>query len=115
MHMFPSACADRGRMYSYYGSIAVGTPPVAYDVVLDTGSADLWLVNSQCTQNCDGFPPYNPSSSSSFANASKPFAITYGSGQASGYLAQDVVQMAGFQVANQSLGMSSTPPLEIVQ
>src|SRR6267154_3572091 len=98
-------------MYSYFGSIAVGTPPVAYDVVLDTGSADLWLVNSQCTQNCNGFPAYNPSSSSSFANASKPFAMTYGSGQASGYLAQDVVQMAGFQVQNQSLGMPSTPPL----
>jgi cathepsin D len=55
-------------MYSYYGSIAVGTPPVAYDVVLDTGSADHWLVDSQCTQNCDGFPPYDPSSSSTFAN-----------------------------------------------
>jgi len=90
---------------SYYGSIAVGTPPVAYDVVLDSGSADLWLVDSQCTTNCNGFPPYNPSSSSSFTNASKPFAITYGSGQASGYLAQDVVQMAGFQVQNQSLGL----------
>ncbi|KAF8489905.1 aspartic peptidase domain-containing protein [Russula emetica] len=90
---------------SYYGSLAVGTPPVAYDVVLDTGSADLWLVNSQCTQNCEGSQPYNPSSSSTFANASKPFSVTYGSGQASGYLAQDVVQMAGFQVQNQSLGL----------
>jgi cathepsin D len=114
MHIFPSAGADRGRIYSYYGSIAVGTPPVAYDVVLDTGSADLWLVDSQCTQNCNGFPPYNPSSSSSFTNASKPFAITYGSGQASGYLAQDVVQMAGFQVANQSLGMSASLLLQTV-
>jgi hypothetical protein len=90
---------------SYYGSIAVGTPAVAYEVVLDTGSADLWLVDSQCGQNCNGFPPYTPSSSSTFSNSSKPFAITYGSGQASGYLAQDVVQMAGFQVSNQSLGL----------
>jgi cathepsin D len=92
-------------MYRYFGSIAVGTPPVAYDVVLDTGSADLWLVDSQCTQNCGGTPPYSPSSSSTFANVNKPFAITYGSGQVSGYLAQDVVQMAGFRVQNQSLGM----------
>ena len=45
-------------MYSYCGSIAVGTPPVAYDVVLDTGSADLWPVDSQCTENCNGLPPY---------------------------------------------------------
>ena len=91
-------------MYSYYGSIAVGTPPVAYDVVLDTGSADLWLVDSQCTENCNGLPPYSPSSSSTFSNDSKAFSITYGSGQAGGYLVQDVVQMAGFQVQNQSFG-----------
>ncbi|SRR6266403_1455075 len=100
---------------SYYGSIAVGTPPVAYDVVLDTGSADLWLVNSQCTKNCNGLPSYNPSSSSTFANASKAFSITYGSGQAGGYLAKDVVQMAGFQVRNQSLGMSLSPLPQTVQ
>jgi cathepsin D len=97
-------------MYRYYGSITVGTPPVAYDVVLDTGSSDLWLVDPQCTQNCGDSPPYSPSSSSTFANVNKPFAITYGSGQASGYLAQDVVQMAGFRVQNQSLGMFKASP-----
>jgi hypothetical protein len=94
-------------MYRYFGSIAVGTPPVTYNVrvVLDTGSADLWLVDPQCTQNCGGSPPYSPSSSSTFANVNKPFAIAYSSGGASGYLAQDVVQIAGFRVQNQSLGM----------
>src|SRR5258707_10900603 len=100
-------------MCSYYGSLAIGTPPVAYDVLLDTGSADLWLVDSQCPQSsrtCNGLHPYNPSSSSTFANVSKPFAITYGSGQASGYLVRDAIQMAGFQVQNQSFGMFSPPP-----
>jgi len=26
-------------LFSFYGSLAIGTPPVAFDVILDTGSA----------------------------------------------------------------------------
>src|SRR5262249_11923146 len=44
---------------------------------------------------------FDPTSSSTFHNLSSPFRIVYGSGQAAGTLAQDVVQMAGFTVPNQ--------------
>jgi cathepsin D len=84
-------------VFSYYGIIAVGTPAVAYDVILDTASADLWLVDSQCTQG-NGLQAFDSPASSTFANASKEFTVTYGSGQAEGYLARDVVQLAGFSV-----------------
>jgi hypothetical protein len=30
--------------YSFFGSVAVGTPPVAYDVILDTGSSCALLL-----------------------------------------------------------------------
>jgi hypothetical protein len=87
---------------SFFGSVAVGTPPVAYEVILDTGSADLWLAGSTCgDQACSGIATFAPSSSSSFQNLSEPFSITYGSGEAAGTLGQDVVQMAGFSVTNQ--------------
>jgi cathepsin D len=107
----PSACANCGCVYRYYGSIAIGTPPVAYDVILDSGSADLWLVDSQCSEGCNGLQAYASSSSSTFTNDSKPFSVTYGSGQASGILGQDVVQLAGFEVQNQVFGMFSPSPL----
>jgi cathepsin D len=95
---------------SYYGSIAVGTPPVAYQVILDTGSADLFLVSSECvSSSCTGIPAFNPSSSSTFTSTTQPFSITYGSGSASGTLAKDVVQMAGFEVSSQVFGMSFHP------
>jgi len=87
---------------SFFGSVAVGTPPVAYEVILDTGSSDLWLAASTCeSKACSGIASFKPSSSSTFQNLSKPFSITYGSGEAAGSLGQDVVQMAGFSVSNQ--------------
>jgi hypothetical protein len=100
-------CSDHGGyLRSYYGSIAIGTPAVAYDVILDTGSSDLFLVSSSCTsQACSGVPTFNPSSSSSFTSTNQAFAVTYGSGDASGTLGKDVVQMAGFEVNNQVFGM----------
>ncbi|TFK52001.1 acid protease [Heliocybe sulcata] len=92
---------------SYYGSVAIGTPPVSFNVILDTGSSDLWVADSGCTVGCKSVPKFTSSSSSSFKNLSKPFNIQYGSGQAAGVLGQDTVQMAGFSVANQVFGVCS--------
>lgn len=98
---------DRGYLRSYYGTIAVGTPPVAFNVILDSGSADLFLIGSGCTSStCSGIQAFDSSASSSFTSTGQAFAITYGSGTASGTLGKDVVQMAGFQVSSQTFGAS---------
>lgn len=98
------------RLYdsSYYGSLAIGTPAVSFDVILDTGSSDLWVAGSSCGTSCGSSPTYNPSSSSSFQNLSTPFDIQYGSGYADGYVAQDIVQMAGFSVSSQGFAVVDT-------
>ena len=90
---------------TYYGSLAVGTPAVAYNVVLDTGSADFWLAAPDCDGCPNGVETFDGSSSSTFTNSSESFSITYGSGAASGYLVSDTVQMAGFEVTGQTFGM----------
>lgn len=88
---------------SYYGSLAIGTPPASFDVILDTGSSDMWIAGQGC-QSCGNVPMFNPVASSSFKNTTTPFHITYGSGAADGTLGMDVVQMAGFQVLSQTFG-----------
>jgi len=86
---------------SYYGSLAIGTPPVSYNVILDTGSSDLWVAGSNCISGCRSVPTFNSAQSSTFQNRSSPFNIQYGTGQAAGALGEDTIQMAGFSVANQ--------------
>ena len=76
-----------------------------------TPSSDLWLADSSCVGHCNGVETFDPSQSSSFTNLTTPFAITYGSGNAQGFLVKDVVQVAGFSVQNQVFG-NSTSTLE---
>lgn len=90
---------------SYYGSLAIGTPPVSYNVILDTGSADLWIADSFCRTGCSGVPTFNAGQSTSFINKTTSFSIQYGSGSARGSLGQDIIQMAGFTVSNQIFGV----------
>ncbi|KAF9650149.1 aspartic peptidase A1 [Thelephora ganbajun] len=93
---------------SFYGTIAIGTPAVSYNVVMDTGSSDLWVADSSCTNNCNGIDAFRPSQSSSFTNLTTSFAIKYGSGSAEGFLGRDVVQLAGFSVSNQVFALCDT-------
>ncbi|KAJ7128483.1 acid protease [Mycena epipterygia] len=106
---------NHGADSSFYGSLAIGTPPVSFDVILDTGSADLWVAGNTCTEGCASAPRFDPSASSTFKNESIPFSITYGTGGAVGVLASDTVQMAGFSVSNQVFAVgdqvSSQPSL----
>ncbi|PFH51024.1 hypothetical protein AMATHDRAFT_192110, partial [Amanita thiersii Skay4041] len=102
---------------SYFGALAIGTPPISYNVILDTGSADMWVADSNCLTGCAGVPTFDPNASSSFASLGLPFQISYGSGRAAGSLGQDIVQLAGFSVPNQvfavcdlvSTGLLTTP------
>ncbi|TFK71382.1 aspartic peptidase A1 [Pluteus cervinus] len=93
---------------SYIGSIAIGTPPSTFSVILDTGSADLWIASEHCTSGCNSVSKFVTSSSTTYNNSSVPFNVTYGSGSASGYMGEDVIQMAGFTVANQSFAICDT-------
>ncbi len=50
-------------------------------------------------------PTFNSAMSSTFQNLSTPFRIQYGSGAATGTLAHDVIQMAGFKVEDQTFAL----------
>ncbi|KIO34071.1 hypothetical protein M407DRAFT_150488 [Tulasnella calospora MUT 4182] len=100
---------------SYFGTIAIGTPAKSFNVILDTGSADLWVASKNCTTGCSNVPLFDSSASTTFKDLSTPFTIKYGSGGAAGSLGADSVQMAGFGVAGQTLGVVNQVTQKLLQ
>ncbi|KAJ9122273.1 hypothetical protein QFC22_001693 [Naganishia vaughanmartiniae] len=89
---------------SYSASVSIGTPSQAFDIALDTGSADLWVAGS----NIDLPTTFEVSKSTTVKNTSTSFSITYGSGNAQGYLASDTVSLAGYTVPSQTFAVIQT-------
>ncbi|KAH8555917.1 aspartic peptidase domain-containing protein [Umbelopsis sp. PMI_123] len=90
----------------YLIDVNVGTPSQNFTVLLDTGSADLWIPSSACSQasGCLG-KTFDASQSSTLKNTSVPFDIVYGSGFDNGTYVKDVVQVGDFVINDQVLAL----------
>ncbi|GMS78881.1 hypothetical protein PENTCL1PPCAC_1056 [Pristionchus entomophagus] len=79
----------------YIGNITVGTPGQLFEVILDTGSANLWIPDATCggglTNPCEKKNKFQSSKSSTWVSNGKKFTISYGTGSAKGFLGQDTV------------------------
>ncbi|EST04675.1 Aspartic peptidase [Kalmanozyma brasiliensis GHG001] len=109
---------DVGPDSYYYAQVSVGTPAQNFNIVLDTGSADFWLVDSDCgtAQNCDSdLVKYNTGASSTNIGSSTPFTITYGTGGVRGVLAADRVSLAGYTVNNLTFAEASSVAANTVE
>jgi hypothetical protein len=83
---------------SYTGTIYIGTPGQKAEVVFDTGSANLWVPNTQpegATKNI-----YDHTQSSTYNANGQSFHIQYGSGPVAGYLSQDTVSWGDLKLTD---------------
>ncbi|EGT60495.1 hypothetical protein CAEBREN_22566 [Caenorhabditis brenneri] len=92
--------------FEYLGNITIGTPGQQFLVVLDTGSANLWVPGPSCDGSCKGKTEFDATKSTTFVKNGKAWSIQYGSGNAKGYLGQDTVAFGG--KADQQLAVPKT-------
>ncbi|AYO44930.1 Cathepsin D [Malassezia restricta CBS 7877] len=100
---------DYGLDSFYFAPIGIGTPEMTLNVVLDTGSADFWLADSQCSpmKHCpESMLKYDASKSRTHKDLHVPFGVQYGSGAVRGELATEKVSLAGYTVSSVSFGQA---------
>ncbi|KAJ3054539.1 hypothetical protein HK097_001568 [Rhizophlyctis rosea] len=97
----PTVAAGKSDLYNrgqfeWSANIKIGSQ--TFEVLVDTGSADLWVAGSQCT-NCGSRPKYTLSTSTGARNLSIPTASTYLGGRTvRGHLLEDTVTVGGVAV-----------------
>jgi len=93
----------------FTASIYIGNPPQNFDIIVDTGSSNLWVTSKKCAQNpnCAGHNYFNPLTSTSYQTDNEILDLEYGSGATVCNLGQDEVVLGGIEVSNFEFGICS--------
>ncbi|KAI1633054.1 aspartic peptidase domain-containing protein [Biscogniauxia mediterranea] len=98
---------------AYMAELSIGTSsnPQIVDVLIDTGSFELW-VNPDCAASnvpdfCNAFGHYDPRRSPSAQRLGGDFKIEYGSGSAEGTYYKDDLYISGAKVESQQFGVAN--------
>jgi len=86
----------------YYGQVSVGTPPQNFNVIFDTGSANLWVPNKKVGLIGLLKHKYDSSKSSTYVKNGTEFKIQYGSGPVSGIWSGDKVTIGDLPIKEQA-------------
>ncbi|KAL5533198.1 hypothetical protein ACEPAF_4974 [Sanghuangporus sanghuang] len=91
--------------YAYLVPLSVGGQ--SFQTIFDTGSSDLWIVSSACTDiDCQRIPKYNPTASLTPSNAS--FDLNYLTGKVTGAVAYETVSFGPYMVFAQVLALANS-------
>ncbi|EFN65290.1 Lysosomal aspartic protease [Camponotus floridanus] len=100
---FPSVILSNYQNINYYGVITIGTPPQEFKVIFDTGSANLWIPSKKCNLTaCLIHNQYNSTASNTYIAKNALIQIKYFNSIIDGLISTDIVNVAGFNVQNQT-------------
>jgi hypothetical protein len=86
---------------AYYGAVTIGATPQKFNLLFDTGSADVWVPGPSCTKakGCVHTTRYSQAGK----NLGTTTSIQYGSGATEGNNYADTFTIAGLSATNQTL------------
>ncbi|KAI7902059.1 aspartic peptidase domain-containing protein [Cokeromyces recurvatus] len=90
----------------YLVGIGIGTPAQQFQLILDTGSTELWVASEDCPSFECPSTPFITYDSSTFNYLDDTLDLSYGTGTVIGQYGTDVVTLAGIQVQNQKFGLA---------
>lgn len=92
----------------YIATFGIGTAG-NFSLLVDSGSADTWVPSTVCTNCSSVHHKLGKSTSKTFAAISpqKAFKIAYGTGDVSGHLGNDTLQISGYKL-NHTFGLATT-------
>ncbi|KAJ7678506.1 aspartic peptidase domain-containing protein [Mycena rosella] len=108
-----SGCAavEDDQIRGDLATVQLGTPPRGFHLLVDSGSADIWVGGENCQADegggCGDHKFLGEKSSSSFRDTGKPWGISYGTGYVSGNMVMDHVAFAGLTLQNHTFGVAS--------
>lgn len=85
----------------YIGEISVGSPYQNFTVIVDTGSAWLWLPSTSCLAQCPNARAFfDPAKSATYHSLELRMELKYGMGRAVGQLSADRTAIAGAEAGD---------------
>ncbi|KAI0787881.1 acid protease [Fomes fomentarius] len=104
------------RDVGYIATVQIGTPPRDFNILMDSGSADLWVGAENCQSEngggCGNHQFLGSQSSSSFVDTNKQFQVTYGTGAVAGDIVQDDVNLAGLALTGHTFGVATAETVD---
>ncbi|GAA6062852.1 hypothetical protein JCM10212_006105 [Sporobolomyces blumeae] len=95
----------------YFSEITLGTPPQSFKVILDTGSANLWVPSTRCSSiACFLHAKYDAKASSTYKANGTEFKIQYGTGSLEGIISNDVMTIGDLEIKGQDFAESTVEP-----
>lgn len=92
----------------YVATIQVGAKKTPFKMLIDSGSADMWVPSSKCKNCGTSQQKLSTNISSSLKTSKESWDITYGTGNAKGVLATDDITIAGLTLKNYKFALATS-------
>jgi len=106
----PNAVAidSDGSDFTYFAILKFGSSGKEMYMLVDSGSANTWVMSSNCSSNACGIHnTFGNADSTSLKTTSQTWSLSYGTGQVKGVVAQDEVSFANYTV-HMGFGIASS-------